>query len=149
MLKDIIISRATGDNIKDIVPIFNLYRAFYGMPKDDAAALRFLMDRLEQNHAVLLYAQQGGTIVGFAQLFITFSSTSLKKVYVLNDLFVLADNRKKGIATLLINEVIKIGKQEQCARISLSTAKDNAAQYLYEKLGFQESAFKFYNYTFD
>ena len=79
MLKDIIISRATGDDLKDIVPIFNLYRAFYGMPKDDSAALEFLTDRLEQNHAVLLYAQQGETIVGFAQLFISFSSTSLKK----------------------------------------------------------------------
>ena len=137
-------------DITDIVRlelIFNMYRAFYGQEADKDAAIGFLEQRIAKNESVILYAQQDAEIVGFTQVFSTFSSASLTKVFILNDLFVLESSRNRGIATLLIEEVLALGKAEGCSRVSLSTAQDNPAQKLYEELGFRESAFKFYNFA--
>lgn len=137
---------STNDVIK-IEPIFSLYREFYGMEKDIQRTIDFIRERLEGNESILLYAERNGNIVGFTQLYATFSSASLKKAYLLNDLYIIESERNRGIARLLINKSIEIAESEGCVRVSLSTAKDNPAQILYEKMGFKESLFKFYNYS--
>ena len=146
LMKNLNIRPANVDDLKCLEPIFSLYRSFYGMERDSQSVMNFLKERIENNQSVLLVAIKNENIIGFAQLFPTFSSTSLKKVYILNDLYVLESDRKQGIARLLISRAIEIAKNENCARVSLSTAKDNPAQILYEKAGFKESTFKFYNY---
>jgi ribosomal protein S18 acetylase RimI-like enzyme len=66
----------------------------------------------------------------------------------LNDLFVSAEHRRKGIAQALINEVAGYCKKTGRKRVVLSTAYDNFnAQKLYEKLGFSRS--DFYNYELE
>ena len=131
-----------------IEPIFNLYRAFYGSKIDREAALNFLEQRIGKKESIFFYAQQDREIVGFVQVFRTFSSASLSKVFVLNDLYVIKSARERGIATALMERVRELASEEGCSRISLSTARDNPAQELYEKMGFRESTFKFYNYVF-
>lgn len=138
---------ATLADIPSIEPLFNLYREFYGMESDKEGASQFLTARLTNKESIIIYAKEGVEVVGFTQLFPTFSSSVMKKVYILNDLFVGEDQRGRGVAKLLIEEAIEIARQEGCSRVSLSTAKDNTAQFLYEKLGFKQSAFKFYNYV--
>lgn len=59
------------------------------------------------------------------------------KTYILNELYVLNSERKQGVATMLINKVLELAKNENCGRVSLSTAKDNPAQFLYEEIGFK------------
>ncbi|MBD1431571.1 GNAT family N-acetyltransferase [Sphingobacterium sp. DN00404] len=146
-MKDIEIKLASANDAIKIEPIFSLYREFYGMEKDSPGTIDFLRKRLGSNESILLYAERNGSIIGFTQLYPTFSSASLRKAFVLNDLYVIETERKQGIAKLLINESIEIAKRDECVRISLSTAKDNPAQILYEKMGFKESSFKFYNYN--
>lgn len=138
---------ATLEDIPAIEPLFNLYREFYKMESDKEGARQFLTDRLANNESIIIYAKEADEVVGFTQLFPTFSSAVMKKVYILNDLFVLQHQRGNGIAKLLIEEAIAVARQEGCPRVSLSTATDNPAQFLYEKLGFKESSFKFYNYA--
>src|SRR5690606_6967567 len=147
IMQDIEIKLASENDAIKIEPIFSLYREFYGMEKDSPGTIDFLGKRLGNNESILLYAERNGNIIGFTQLYPTFSSASLRKAYVLNDLYVIETERKKGIAKLLINESIEIAKRDECVRVSLSTAKDNPAQNLYEKMGFKESLFKFYNYN--
>ncbi|TYR32188.1 GNAT family N-acetyltransferase [Sphingobacterium phlebotomi] len=147
IMKNIEIKLASANDAIKIEPIFSLYREFYGMEKDSPGTIDFLRKRLGNNESILLYAERNGSIIGFAQLYPTFSSASLRKAYVLNDLYVIETERKQGIAKLLINESIEIAQRDECVRISLSTAKDNPAQTLYEKMGFKESSFKFYNYN--
>lgn len=146
-MKNIEIKLASANDAIKIEPIFSLYREFYGMEKDSPGTIDFLRKRLGNNESILLYAERNGSIIGFAQLYPTFSSASLRKAYVLNDLYVIETERKQGIAKLLINESIEIAERDECVRISLSTTKDNPAQTLYEKMGFKESLFKFYNYN--
>jgi len=117
------------------------------MERDSKRTIDFLRDRLLKNESILIFVEKDENIIGFAQLYPTFSSATLKKAYILNDLYVVEPERKRGIATLLINKSIEIAKKENCGRVSLSTAKDNPAQLLYENIGFKESSFKFYNYT--
>ncbi len=138
---------ATQEDVFRIEPIFNLYRDFYGAKIDQDAALFFLKQRIQNKESIIFYAQQNNEIVGFVQIFKTFSSASLSRVLVLNDLFVVESARNHGVASALIKKVLDLARQEQCSRISLSTAQDNPAQKLYEKIGFRESRFKFYNYN--
>lgn len=146
-MKDIEIKLVSANDVLKIEPIFSLYREFYGMKKDIQRTIDFLHKRLEGNESILLYAERNGNIIGFTQLYPTFSSASLKKAYILNDLYIIESERKRGVARLLINKSIEIAESEGCVRVSLSTAKDNPAQILYEKMGFKESSFKFYNYS--
>jgi len=146
-MEGITLNFATIDNVSELEPIFTRYREFYGMKKDTERTIAFLRNRLQNNESILIFAEKKGKIIGFVQLYPTFSSASLQKAYILNDLYVVDSERKRGIATMLINKVIEVGRKENCGRISLSTAKDNPAQTLYESIGFKESVFKFYNYS--
>ncbi|MDR2276177.1 MAG: GNAT family N-acetyltransferase [Sphingobacterium sp.] len=146
-MENITLQFATLDNISELEPIFTLYREFYGMEPDSKGTIDFLRNRILKNESILIFVEKDENIIGFAQLYPTFSSATLKKAYILNDLYVIDSERKKGIATILINKCIEIAKKENCGRVSLSTAKDNPAQLLYENIGFKESSFKFYNFT--
>lgn len=146
-MESISLELATPASVNELEPIFNLYREFYGFEGSKDGVLNFLEERLTKKQSVLFFARKDNKIVGFVQLYPSYSSVALKKSYILNDLFVLDAERKQGIATLLINKAKEFAKGEGCIRLSLSTAKDNPAQQLYEYLGFKESVFKFYNYT--
>jgi len=83
-------------------------------------------------------AYLGGKAVGFSQLYTTFSSVSLKPVYILNDLYVESSQRKTGIGEALLNREKTFCIENGYKGIMLETAIDNPAQKLYEKLGWQK-----------
>lgn len=141
------IQQTNINDIEDLEVIFSLYLKFYEVESIRDDNITFLKERVQNSESVIFTAKKDDEIVGFTQLFPTFSSASLKKVYILNDLFVLENYRNQGIAKLLIHQVIEFAKENNCARVSLSTARNNPAQFLYEKLGFKESSFKFFNYN--
>ena len=141
------IQQTNINDIEDLEVIFSLYLKFYEVESIRDDNITFLKERVQNNESVIFIAKKDDEIVGFTQLFPTFSSASLKKVYILNDLFVLENYRNQGIAKLLIHQVIEFAKENNCARFSLSTARNNPAQFLYEELGFKESSFRFFNYN--
>lgn len=140
------IVQASSANVNEVAPLFSLYREFYGMNRNPSAEIQFLKDRIENNESVLFFVREASRAIGFVQLYPSFSSASLKKIFILNDLYVLESDRSRGVAQLLISTAINYCKGERSGRISLSTAKDNPARHLYQKIGFKESSFKFYNY---
>ena len=115
--------------------LFDAYRQFYEQPSDVAAAEKFLGDRLDREESVAFIAEDGGKAVGFMQLYPLFSSISLGRVYVLNDLFVAPDARRKGVGVLLLATARSWGDREGAHYLELSTAVDNPAQHLYEAHG--------------
>lgn len=87
--------------------------------------------------ATVFIAYSDNEPVGFVLNYHTFSSVSLARVIVLNDLFICVSHRQQGIANKLIGNVIELAKCTNSARIDLGTAIDNyTAQALYEKIGF-------------
>lgn len=140
------IRRATLDDLDQLVPLFDAYRQFYGQQSDIIVAKQFLSDRLVRNESVLLIAEDGdGAAVGFVQLYPTFSSILAAPMYVLSDLFVRPDVRRRGVGTLLIKSAVETARAARAVRVELATAIANiSAQRLYESLGWQRDDFYLY-----
>ena len=86
---DVRIVRAERDDLDDLVPLFDGYRQFYGQRSDLAAARAFLRERIERDESVIYLAYtEPGEAAGFTQLYPSFSSVSLKPLWILNDLYV-------------------------------------------------------------
>lgn len=140
--------RATVDDISAVAKLFSLYRIFYSQTQDIAGAEKFISDRLQNNESVLFVAEdESNSIVGFAQLYPSFSSVSMKRLWILNDLFVEKENRGKNAAKLLLDECVGFAKTTGAKGLTLKTAHDNIiAQKLYEKHGWKRDN-QYYSYN--
>lgn len=138
-----VIERARAEEADRVAPLFDAYRQFYGAAPDLAGAHAFIAARLERAEAVVLVARSleassgSADIVGFVQLYPSFSSVSLGPILVLNDLFVLPAWRRFGVARSLIEESARHGERVGAIRIHLSTqATNRPALRLYRSLDF-------------
>lgn len=129
------IRRITEAEITDIIPLFDAYRVFYKMESDINAAATFLKDRITKEESIIFAAYEGDKAIGFVQLFYTFSSVTLQKSLILNDLFVDAKFRGTSNGEKLLLKAQEFCKKNNYKGLALETAIDNPAQKLYEKLG--------------
>jgi ribosomal protein S18 acetylase RimI-like enzyme len=131
-------ARATAADVDRLAPLFAAYRQFYKKPRLPAAARRYLAQRLRRGESVVFLAQLGRSSVGFVQLYPGFSSLSLGRAWILNDLYVAPEARRHGAARLLMEAARRHGVRTGAVRIELATAKTNrAARALYESLGYE------------
>ena len=139
------IYRADASHLGVLVPLFDAYRVFYRQPSDQDAARTFLRARLARNDTVIFMADKGGP-VGFTQIFPSFSSVSLKRLWILNDLFVTPNARRAGVAKALLERARQYALDTRAKALVLSTEVDNkSAQRLYEALGWRRDE-TFYTY---
>ena len=133
------IARATRQDLDDLVPLFDGYRQFYGQRADAAAARTFLDERIKRGESVIYLAYTGpGEAAGFTQLYPSFSSVSLKPLWILNDLFVRSNVRRGGAGRALLERARQHAAETGAKGLVLSTAVTNkAAQTLYESCGWQ------------
>jgi GNAT superfamily N-acetyltransferase len=130
------IHQATSDDLDRLVPLFDGYRQFYRQPSDPPAARAFLLDRFKHSESVILIATRDNDALGFAQLYPSFSSISLTRIYVLSDLFVAHRARKQGIGKKLLEAAADFGRFVGASQLTLETAITNTtAQSLYEACG--------------
>lgn len=152
MSKKCNIIKASIDNLNSVTPLFNSYRLFYGQESNIEQAKSFIQHRLTNNESVIFLAtdRNNPTIgMGFIQLYPLFSSVSMEKVWVLNDLYVEKAARKQGVASQLMKRAEEFARESGAISITLETAKDNSpAQHLYESLGYEKEA-DVYHYTLD
>jgi GNAT superfamily N-acetyltransferase len=131
--------QAHFEHLEEVATLFDQYRAFYNQPSDLEAARAFMQERFQKNDSTVFVARDDGLMVGYTQLFPSFSSVSMKRVWILNDLFVQEAHRKKGVAKLLMSAAENFARETGAVRIILSTQVSNiAAQSLYESLGYAE-----------
>ncbi len=134
-----IISQATLNDIFILAPLLDAYRVFYKQISDLKAAEIFLRERIQLNQSVIFICRENDRALGFTQLNPIFSSVSMKPAWLLNDLYVEASARKKGVAALLLNKAAEHGQFTGAAWLLLSTASDNfIAQSVYEKNGWNK-----------
>ncbi len=148
-MNTITVRQAILSDLDALAPLFDSYRQFYGRASDLPAATAFLSARFNHNESVLFIAHEGNKAVGFAQLYPSFSSVSLARTFILNDLFVDASARRKGVASKLMTATVDYASSLDAIRISLSTATSNeAAQRLYQAAGWQrDEQFFVYHFT--
>ena len=148
LMNPIHIRRASIDDLGLISPLFDWYRQFYEQDSDVAKAEKFLAQRLQHHESVIFLAFDGADAVGFTQLYPGFSSVSMARTFLLNDLYVLASHRRHGAGALLLKAAVAHAQSAQAVRISLTTNVANTtAQAVYEAQGWaREQAFLTYNF---
>jgi GNAT superfamily N-acetyltransferase len=141
------ILQAGVEHIPQLAPLFDAYRQFYRQPSDLAGAADFLRQRMERGESVVFLAVLDGAAVGFTQLYPCFSSTSMKRLWILNDLFVAPQARRSGVAKALMEHARQLALETSAEGLALETAVDNhSAQKLYEQLGWVRDE-EFFRYS--
>ena len=127
------VRRATLADLAPLVDLFDGYRRFYEGPSDPDGATRFLRARLEAGDSVIFVAEREGQLVGFTQLYPSFSSLSMRRVWILNDLYVAPAHRRGGVGGALMAEAEAFARDDGAKGLQLATQKTNArAKALYE-----------------
>jgi len=67
-------------------------------------------------------------------LYPSFSSVSMQRTFILNDLFVISEARGQGVGEALLNEAKAFAISENAKGLTLETEVTNPAQKLYERL---------------
>lgn len=141
---------ATLADLDLLTPLFVTYREFYGEPALEASSRAFLEKRLRREESVIylaLPADDDRKLLGFCQLYPSFSSLSLQRVWILNDIYVAEHARRQLVADHLIRAAKKMARQTQAVRMRASTSSNNkVAQKVYESIGFREDT-QFKNYV--
>ena len=147
------IRRINRSEIDLVADLFDKYRVFYKQQTDTERAKIFLQERLDNNESVIFVAllNENDKMIplAFTQLYPVYSSVRTIKNWILNDLYVEAAYRKRGIGEQLIKTAMDFAKKEGAIFVQLSTATDNyIAQSLYESIGFikQEPEKDFFTY---
>jgi ribosomal protein S18 acetylase RimI-like enzyme len=141
------IKTASIINLECLYILFEQYRQFYEMAPSKQLSKQFISDRLTKKDSTIFLAFDEQVAVAFVQLYPSFSSVAMKPIWILNDLFVAKNSRKKGIAKQLMLAVEKHAKANNIFSIKLATGIENtSAQALYHGLNYQQNeAFKFYS----
>lgn len=126
---------------EDISTLFELIQALAAYEKlshavtgtvDELAAHLFG----ERPYAEALLAECSGQPVGFALFFSNYSTFLTKPGLYLEDLFVLPDYRRQGIARALLKHLGQIAVDRNCGRLEWSVLDWNApAIAFYEQIG--------------
>jgi len=143
------IHQAGSGDLKQLAPLLNAYRMFYGQQSSQNACQRFLADRFAAEDSVIFLATCNHEAAGFTQLYPSYSTTALRRIWILNDLFVSPQFRRQGIASALMQSAETFAHSTGAARLMLVTGKDNqTAQALYNSRNWQpDQAFSTYHFN--
>lgn len=147
MTSELEIVHAQPKHAGDVAPLFDAYRCWYGADSDPDGAFSFIRDRLRASESEIFFARMDDRPVAFTQLYPVFSSVSMGRVWILNDLYVDDSVRRQGVGTVLLETAAEFARALGAIRLQLETKHDNmAAQAAYEALGWERNT-EFINYT--
>jgi GNAT superfamily N-acetyltransferase len=141
------IIKATKANTNEIVLVFEQYRQYYGQVIDLEASRKFILERLTKRESVIFLALENDKPIGFTQLYPIFSSVTMERMWLLNDLFVTKTARNQGVGESLLMRAQDFVYKKGHKGLLLQTEKSNfTAQKLYEKLGWENEDNQYYYY---
>lgn len=132
--------------IDQLVELFDAYRLWYRKESDKKNAKDFLLQRIKNGESIIYACEnEGGKLVGFTQLYPIFSSVRMKRMWLLNDLFVDPNFRGQDISKMLINQAQDLCRNTNACGILLETEKTNdIGNNLYPATGFELEENNFY-----
>ena len=137
--RDVAVQQAVLADLGALTALFDRYRQFQGQVSDPAAARSFLQARFDHGESILFIAHAAEAPAGFAQLYPSFSSVSLRRVFILNDLFVSESARRRQVASRLLGALDAYAWSLGASRITLNVERSNTgAQSLYEARGWKQ-----------
>jgi GNAT superfamily N-acetyltransferase len=125
-----------------IVGLFDEFRQHHGQPPNPEGARVFLAERLERRDSTIFFASEGSgsfqRALGFMQLYPSYSSVWMKRVWILSDLYVLPDFRRRGIARALHDRARQLAVETRASGLTFSGVLDNdAVRHFTEVLGYR------------
>jgi ribosomal protein S18 acetylase RimI-like enzyme len=144
------IEQCTVKDIDELCVLFNDYRIFYGKHANLEGAREFLKDRITNRESVIFLSRDtADSVTGFVQLYPIFSSTRMKRLWLLNDLYVVPSHRGTGTAVALMEAAKMFSKETASCGLVLETAKtNNVANKLYQRIGFTvDTDHNYYEWT--
>ena len=137
----------SSENFEEALPLIKAYQAFYGVTDISDRHNRIFFSQFGINSTAgcqFMYCNENQAL-GFATVYISYSSTLADRVAVLNDLFVLPEQRGQGIGKQLIEHCQSYATKRDCARLQWLSSQDNKqAQALYDSLETNKSPWYFY-----
>ena len=121
---------------------FDADRFIGAMPGTESAYGDFLADELARADAILLVAEGGGTVIGYAYARIEGTDFMALRgpAGVLYDLMIDPDRQGKGVGSMLLDAIIAALAERGAPRLVLSAAERNeAAQRLFASAGFRRT----------
>jgi GNAT superfamily N-acetyltransferase len=137
---------ASPEHAAAVARLFDMYRVFYEQTSDLHAAQAFIDTRLARGDSHIICCELEGDIVGFTQLYPSFSSVRMRPIWILNDLFVDPAARRRGVAQTLMRAAGRHAFDTGAAYLTLETHRDNTsaqAVYLAEGWSRDEEHFHF------
>ena len=136
-------------HIDQVVELFDAYRVWYRKESNKEAAKNFLLQRIKNGESINYACENSdGSLVGFTQLYPIFSSVRMKRMWLLNDLFIDPDFRGQGISKMLINQAKDLCKKTNACGVLLETETTNdIGNQLYPATGFELEENNFYFWT--
>jgi GNAT superfamily N-acetyltransferase len=122
---------------------------FYGAPEPPEENLQALIQMLAGGTGGTQWvAVSGGSLIGFATLYYTYSTLRASRIAVLNDFYLVAEARGSGAAKQLFEACADFCREQGFPVMSWETAKDNyRAQRFYEQMGGQTGDWLNYSLT--
>lgn len=141
------VQRATIEALDALLPLITAYRVFYRQTPDPQREREEIAANLREGRSVIFLAHRDGRLLGFEQLFQTWSTVWLGPSLILEDLYVEPNVRGGGVAGALIGRAMEYAREIGAVGMSLETASDNVtAQRVYERAGWtREGRFLKYN----
>ena len=139
IVKTVAVRQAVASDLEALAIVFDQYRQFQGQAGNLAAARSFLAERFDHGESIVFIAIAEGAAVGFAQLYPSYSSVSLSRVFILNDLFVVEAVRGQRIASRLLSAVESYAWLFGATRVTLNVVRTNvSAQRIYTARGWRQ-----------
>lgn len=132
---------AAGENLDELVPLFNAYRIFFnpGAALNDSRP--FLAARLRDGDGVIFLARNAGEAAGFIQLYPLWSSWYCRRIWFLSDLYVTEKHRGAGIGKMLVERVKQFADETgaRSVMVELPHSEPHLTGF-YGRLGFDRDA---------
>lgn len=124
--------------LEPLSELFDKYRQFYKQPANHSRSKSFIRERIVNQDSVIFVALDNSSkILGFAQLYPLFSSITTNKKWILNDLYVSKNSRRRGVAKQILIKISQHAAATKAGSIFLETQITNSsAQALYESFGY-------------
>jgi GNAT superfamily N-acetyltransferase len=134
------IRRATPNDAPALIGLIIALAEFEKLAPPDAAAQRRLVEHgfgeRPRFEAWLAFSDPGGQPVGYALILETYSSFLARPSLYLEDIFVLPEQRGRGIGSALLRHCIRLAHERGCGRVEWTCLDWNTkAQRVYENLG--------------
>jgi GNAT superfamily N-acetyltransferase len=120
-----------------LLPLMRAYCDFYRVQPSDLALMTMARSLIADptREGVQLIAADGED-VGFATVFWSWETSTASRVGVMNDLYVVAAARGRGVASALIDACVERCRDRGAVRLIWQTAVDNLpAQAVYDHIG--------------